>query len=1168
MSLGKHLGTCFVLLAALVFAGCSAGSSSSMNSIQTAVQDLAQDPDGLVTVITLHGTGGLGSATTANFSASGGQLATDVQVVDSVATVTWDARVSPADTVAVTGLSGISTAQHAVTSSDASAPTFTITSADMNTGLGADVIVVQFAGTNIVPATAEDTANWTLSAGSFTFDLTGSTLSFDAGTQSLTMNLGTGANVWPDFTLAATGVTAVSETAVDATGVDGTGSGDATAPTLVSAEQNLTEDIAGRVIDFTFDESMSPLVFTQLGRYAGTGPDLAISAEALSETVVRVTFNNPIVPGLDTIDLNGLYDAHGLEFPDTTQAITQPSPMSNALTQPAEAVTVPNGGNDYITFITDVPFDPDSAEDFNNWTLHVAGNLIDLSTQTFEYDLATQTTTITLDFNLQNGQSFTIAATNVVDVDGVYSGLGDFQTVAGDATAPSVSSIVQNRSVDTTGSTVDVSFDEDVDQSEAENLANWASAGTQNLLSATLQQSATVVRLVFDAPLVPTIDGIVCSSMSDLAGNTMSFSQNVGASTDTTAPSATSFSANALAGAGNDTLVVNFDDAMYEPELVDTSTWTVESPIGSGLNLTPSSVVYDSNTHKATLTLEASDANLQNGDDFSVAFSGVHDIAYNAISSSANSGSVTAETTSPTVADAYIDSVVADEVVVTFSEPCAQLDNLYDVSTNPTGTRFLLRDSLGGLRGSATAASVLTNGLSVRLSFGLTVDPSDTLDLIGVSDLAGNPLYPVLAHALSNEDSSAPTLLSAVGTTVSGESNDTLVLTFDRSMSAFGVTDVTHYTLAMTNTGAVGLGRATASFDGDATVTITLAGTGTSNLDTSDTFSISATGLYSAQGVAISGSTALLTQALAGDLVAPSVGVSSVRVDPSTDDSLLIEFNEALNTTDAVVLANYDLNGGNLASSAALVGPRVVRATFGVTPAPGDTLDVSGTDLAHNASGVYTRSVQSADSTGPLVSSVAGIATSGYGGDVVSITFSEPVKSNSALNPANYVITSNGTTISLQGVTSSYSSTTNTARFVLASGQELDSAASVHVTISGVQDVAGNAMAAPVATTGAVSGDTTAPTIASAYVNWMADASGATLDIGFDEDVSTSGPGSILNWGASGSGSVSSVLRLSDKHYRVVFAAPLGTSEQVTLAGVVDPAGNAVGGSLSVDPLE
>ena len=1168
MSLGKQLCLWSVLLVVSLAAGCSSGSSGSSNSIQSAMQDLGQDPDGLVTVITLHSESGLAGASTANFSASGGQLATDVQVAGAVATVTWDARVSPADTVAVAGLSGVSTTPHAVTSSDTSAPACSVTSAQMQSGLGADVIVVQFTGTHVVAASAEDPAHWTLSAGGYTLDLAGSTFTFDGTTQSLTMNLGSGANVWSDFTLAAAGVVSVAEVAVDGASIHGTGSGDSTAPGIVAAEQDLGVDPDGRVIELTFDEAMSPAMFTQLARYGGAGSDLAVDAQTLSESVVRVTFNHPIVPGVDSIDLNGLFDAHGNAFPDTWQPVTQPNPQPNALAAAAQAVTVPNGLNDYLTFSTTQAYDPDSALDWHNWTLDVAGSPVDLSTQTFAYDLASHTATITLDFDLLNGQSFTLAATSVVDVDGEYSGLSDSQNVGGDGTAPVVASVVQNRSVDTTGATIDVTFDEDVAQAVAENLGNWSAYYGQTIQSATLQASHNIVRLVFDAPLIPTLDGIDCAAIADLAGNSTAFSQYVTSSTDIVAPSVSRVSALAIAGAHNDTVVVVFDDMLYPPEVTDSSLWTVESPVGTPLDLQPSSIVWDSAARRATLTLQADTAILQNGSDFSVAFQGVHDLGYNALPTTPTTGMVNAETIVPTLAAAYVESSVADEVVVTFSEPCTRLTDLFDASTNPAGTRFVLRDNLGVLRGTATAASVLSNGLSVRLSFGVTVGASDTLDVLGVTDMAGNPLYPVLAQPLLAEDTTAPALLSAVATTVSGESNDTLVLVFDRPMCPWGITDVSHYTLSTTHTGVIGLTRARFSFDGSATLTMTLAGNGTSNLDNSDSFTIAVAGLYSAQGTAQSGSSSVGPQAISGDAVAPAVGVSNVRLDPLVADSLLIEFDEALSPSAVATLANYDLNGGNLATAAALVGPRVVRATFALTPVAGDSLDVSGTDLAGNASAVFTRTVQSADFTGPLVSSVGGVATSGYGGDLVTITFSEPVKTSTALNQANYAITSNGAPISLVGCIPSYSSATNTVTFQLARGQELDSAASVHVSISNVQDVAGNAMPATVATAGAVSGDASAPAIASSFVDWALDPAGTTVDVGFSEDVVASGATAVLNWGTSGTAGVASVQRLSDNHYRVTLTLPLGASELVTVAGISDPAGNAAGGALTSNPLE
>ena len=56
-------------------------------------------------------------------------------------------------------------------------------------------------------------------------------------------------------------------------------------------------------------------------------------------------------------------------------------------------------------------------------------------------------------------------------------------------------------------------------------------------------------------------------------------------------------------------------------------------------------------------------------------------------------------------------------IVVRFSEPCDGLDDLYDATNNPGGARYVLRDSLGALRGYATSALSEDGGLGARVSF-------------------------------------------------------------------------------------------------------------------------------------------------------------------------------------------------------------------------------------------------------------------------------------------------------------------------------------------------------------------------------------------------------------------------------------------------------------------
>jgi len=193
MSLGKHSCYHLMLLAALAVAGCSGGGSSSgtggTNDLTAALQDLDLNAQGTVTVLTFESASGLSGAGAGNFTASGGQTPTGVTVDGNTVTITWDGRVSPANTVSVTGLTGVEGTGVSVSTSDSSAPTFTV-SGDQNVGWGNDVVTVEFSGVNVAEETAEDTDNWVLTVNGTSMPMTGTVCDFDAMTQTMTMELG------------------------------------------------------------------------------------------------------------------------------------------------------------------------------------------------------------------------------------------------------------------------------------------------------------------------------------------------------------------------------------------------------------------------------------------------------------------------------------------------------------------------------------------------------------------------------------------------------------------------------------------------------------------------------------------------------------------------------------------------------------------------------------------------------------------------------------------------------------------------------------------------------------------------------------------------------------------------------------------------------------------
>jgi hypothetical protein len=185
---------------------------------------------------------------------------------------------------------------------------------------------------------------------------------------------------------------------------------------------------------------------------------------------------------------------------------------------------------------------------------------------------------------------------------------------------------------------------------------------------------------------------------------------------------------------------------------------------------------------------------------------------------------------------------------------------------------------------------------------------------------------------------------------------------------------------------------------------------------------------------------------------------------------------------------------------------------------------------------------------------------------MVTISFDEPVGAT-ALSAANYAVTSGSRTLSTTNARLSYSSITNTVSILFADGQELDGTAAVSVSVGNVRDHSNNPMPAAIVVGGAVTGDTTPPSISKAFVNLHEDPFGFVVDVLFSEDVDTTWTGNLANWTASGGQQIDEVTMLERNHARVTLATPLGAAHTLSINTVPDVANN-VSGLLTVDPLD
>jgi len=1152
------------LCAALFFTACTSSddSTSGTQSLTSALQDLGIDPTGRTTVFTFAQapTG----AALATFQADGGQTAQSVSYSGKTARVTWDERVSPSHDVCFTGDASNSGAWIDVATSDSSATTFAFASSNQ-IGLGADEITISVSGPRLVESEVEDLGNWTYSVSGYPQDLSGAMIAYDAAGSSMTLTLGGSAALHETFTITPAEIHTVADVDAAYSIMSGSSSGDSIAPTLVSVEQNLTENEYGQVVDFTFDEEMDPF-FCMTGLYYQVSGNIAMSVSQPAGDVLRVSYSQPVIPGVDTVDVSGsIMDLRGNTLSNAgTFAVAQPAPVVNSFAGACAATTLQNEGGDYVSVYTVQAFDAEAAVDPSAWILTVDGSTVNLGAQELSYDFMARCLRMDLDFDMQNGTSWSVTALGVLEVDGESFVGAHSGTVSGDSEIPYILYAIQNRSFDTAGTTLDVRLSEDCSSVSAEDINTWSVSGGPNVTAAALFANSRIVRLSCDEVVMPGEYTLTCSTLEDLAGNVMSVPMTgiEIISTDSTPPSVLASTASAYEGAGNDAIFVVFSEMMFETDCEDATNWTFESPQGSAHDLSGASFNYNETNRTCTVTMgTVTGINLKRGDDYALQFDGVRDLGGNVMSAVSSTGTVAYETTQPQVVDCWREAT-GTNVVVRFSEPCDWTDDIAGA------TRYVLHDGAGMvLTEMPLSTTTLDDGLGVRVHFGVSIQPDYTIDVYGITDLAGNHLYPDTSRGLSVEDSSMPSFAggATVVDVVSGEDNDTVSVEFDRKMSPWGVTDYENYSLS-TGGKDFNLSPATFNFDGDRVVSIEM-GRGTSdNLQNGATYTVTVTDVQTAQGVE-RGFADSDMEVASGDSASPNALVGDVRLDPLYPNCVLIQCTEALDPALAATASQYALNGSP-ATDAQVVSPRCCRVTFATMPAALDTLDFTLTDLAGNASGSISRAVVSADVSAPLLVDVEGVAIPGAGGDEIRVEFSEDLDVSTIYYPSNYLFMNGSTVVSLATADYAYDSTSHTVTIHLGPGFDLDSSQGIVATIQGVTDCSGNAIPAPgVTLAGSCTGDTDAPFILDAFVDFRSDSSGSVVEVRFNEDVDMSWSSDAENWETVGGSTVSSVEITGDDSCTLYLLAPITEGQTIDLAaGLMDTAGNAAG-DLSFAPV-
>ena len=164
--------------------------------------------------------------------------------------------------------------------------------------------------------------------------------------------------------------------------------------------------------------------------------------------------------------------------------------------------------------------------------------------------------------------------------------------------------------------------------------------------------------------------------------------------------------------------------------------------------------------------------------------------------------------------------------------------------------------------------------------------------------------------------------------------------------------------------------------------------------------------------------------------------------------------------------------------------------------------------------------------------------------------------------------------MSLVGASFEYNSSANMVRVRLADGVSLRDGVALGVTFSGLRDVSGNTVAANSTASGSVSGDSVAPSIVSAYVNWAADATGRVVDFVFSEAVQPADVVGSTTWTTMnglttiGSTVVTQVDAANRRLYRATLSqAWSGTYDLNSNGSILDYAGNQAVGLSTIPTM-
>lgn len=673
-------------------------------------------------------------------------------------------------------------------------------------------------------------------------------------------------------------------------------------------------------------------------------------------------------------------------------------------------------------------------------------------------------------------------------------GGGGASSVGLSATAETVAGLSNDR--------IEVTFGADVAMADAETLANYQLESPVG--QAIDLTGARVVYTPADRTAVLTLAGnspaqnlqtgaafqLSATAIRALGGGTVSAAVAGVVAGDDTAPQLELARVDLSRDGTGRVVTVRFDEAVDPTAAGTPATWQV-----SGVTVQTATVTFDAMAVRLGLSGPAIAGAT------TVSIASLKDAAGNALAPVSGRVIDGADRTPPALVDLTATATAGSDDVVTvrYDEAVNAADAIDRAAfqlESPTGQSVDLTGA--GLSYDSGARRTTLSLPSGTLSAGATV----TLTVTGVRDDFGNAMASLSLTgtvASGGPDSTPPRPVDLAATTRAGIANDSLVVTLSEAVDAGDAGTLANYRLESPPGVAVELAGSNPTYDAARrTVTFAL----TRDLRTGDVATLFVENVADLAGNRAPAGTSIAS-AVAGDARPPEVdeAIQDLGLDPS-GRTVRVRFDESVSRATAETTSSWRLGSGAAPVSAVRTAADEVELVFPDLVTPGsDALEISGVeDTAGNSLAPTAVPLVSTDTTAPQTTALAAMAVENAGGDSLALTFSERVRAGDATDLSHYSLEAPvGTPRALAG-----SATLDGAGRQLTialSGVELPFGASARLTVSGVRDLGGNAVAAGTMVTATVSGDGAGPALAGATATALSGAANDTLTVRFAEDV-------------------------------------------------------------------